>query len=197
MGVVRTVLGDIGPDAIGQVMFHEHVLFDFVPPGAASDRDAEIAPEDRWQIDYRSNEAAANARQSDATIAAAELRHFAADGGSLIVDQSVHGLARDPEGLADAARASGVHVVAAAGCYTAPYLPASLLAMDVDALTERFAAEITHGLDGTSIRAGLIGEIGCSWPLHPFERNALRAASRAARETGAALSVHPGRAPGA
>lgn len=197
MGVVRTVLGDIDPDDVGQVMFHEHVLFDIVPPGGTSGRDAAITPEDRWQIDYRSNEAPANAHQSDPVIAAAELRHFAADGGSLIVDQSVHGLARDPQGLALAARSSGVHVVAAAGCYTAPYLSASVLAMDIDALTERFAAEVTKGLDGTPIRAGLIGEIGCSWPLHPFERRALQAASRAARATGATLSVHPGRAPGA
>lgn len=203
MGYVRTVLGDIAPEDVGQVMVHEHVLFDIVPPGAplgappgaTGDRDAEIAPEERWQIDYRSNETPANARQTDPVIAAQELRHYAADGGSLIVDQSVAGLARDPEGLAQAARASGVHVVAAAGSYTAPYVSTDLLDLSVDALAARFAGEVTTGLDGTPIRAGLIGEIGCSWPLHPFERRALRAAARAARATGAALSVHPGRAP--
>lgn len=197
MGVVRTVLGDINPDDVGQVMFHEHILFDIVPPGVRGDREAEITPEDRWQINYRSNEAPANARQTDSGVAADELRHFAADGGNLIVDQSVFGLARDPEGLAKAARASEVHVVAAAGCYTAPYLSSDLLNMDTDTLAERFAAEVFHGLDGTPIRAGLIGEIGCTWPLHPFERRALKAAARAAVATGAALSVHPGRAPGA
>jgi phosphotriesterase-related protein len=197
MGVVRTVLGDIDPDSVGHVMFHEHVLFDIVPPGAAGDRNAEITPQDRWQIDYRSNEAPANAHQTDPAIAAAELRHFAADGGSLIVDQSVHGLARNPEGLAHTARASGVHVVASAGCYTAPYLSSALIEMDTDALASRFAAEVTQGLDGTPVRAGLIGEIGCSRPLRAFERRALRAAARAAQTTGAALSVHPGRAPDA
>ena len=108
MGVVRTVLGDINPDDVGQVMFHEHVLFDIVPPDARGDGEAEITPEDRWQIDYRSNEAPANACQTDSGVAADELRHYAADGGNLIVDQSVFGLARDPEGLAKAARASGL-----------------------------------------------------------------------------------------
>lgn len=197
MGVVRTVLGDIDPAGVGKVMFHEHVLFDIVPPGAPGDREAEITPDMRWQVDYRSNEAPANAHQTDPGIAALELRRFAEDGGSLIVDQSVFGLARDAEGLAMAARASGVHVVAAAGCYTAPYLSTGILGMDTDALAERFAHEVTEGLDGTGIRAGLIGEIGCSWPLHPFERSALRAAARAARTSGAALSVHPGRSPDA
>lgn len=197
MGVVRTVLGDIAAETVGPVTIHEHVLFDIVPPGSRGDRAAEIAPEDRWQVDYRSNDCPANAHQTDIAIATAELRHYAADGGSLIVDQSVAGLARDAAGLAEAARASGVHVVAAAGCYTVGYLPSAMLHLDIDAFTARFTAEVTEGLDGTGIRAGLIGEIGCSWPLHPVEARALSAAARAAIATGAALSVHPGRHPAA
>lgn len=194
MGYVRTVTGDMDPAELGNVAIHEHVLFDIVPPDAVGDRDNSICPEDRWQIDYRSNEHPANAHQTDVDVASAELRHFARDGGGLIVDQSVHGLARDAEGLARASRASGVSVVAAAGCYTSAYLSEPVLALDTDALTERFAAEVTEGLDGTTIRAGLIGEIGCSWPMAPFERRALLAGARAALRTGAALSVHPGRA---
>jgi len=193
--VVRTVLGDVDPKDVGQVLFHEHVLFDIVPPGSAGDREAEINFQNCWQIDYRSNENPANSHQIDPDIAAQELHHLAEDGGSLIVDQSVGGLARDPEGLAQAARASGIHVVAAAGSYTSAYLSPSDMAMDIDALTHRYTVEVIDGLDGTSIRAGLIGEMGCSWPIHPFERRALKAAARAACATGAALSVHPGRAP--
>ncbi|MEJ6609950.1 MAG: hypothetical protein QNL63_09500 [Paracoccaceae bacterium] len=193
--MVRTVLGDVDPKDVGQVLFHEHVLFDIVPPGSAGDREAEINFQNCWQIDYRSNENPANSHQIDPDIAAQELHHLAEDGGSLIVDQSVGGLARDPEGLAQAARASGIHVVAAAGSYTSAYLSPSDMAMDIDALTHRYTLEVIDGLDGTSIRAGLIGEMGCSWPIHPFERRALKAAARAACATGAALSVHPGRAP--
>ncbi|MEJ6684359.1 MAG: aryldialkylphosphatase [SAR86 cluster bacterium] len=192
---MRTVLGDVDPKDVGQVLFHEHVLFDIVPPGSAGDREAEINFQNCWQIDYRSNENPANSHQIDPDIAAQELHHLAEDGGSLIVDQSVGGLARDPEGLAQAARASGIHVVAAAGSYTSAYLSPSDMAMDIDALTHRYTVEVIDGLDGTSIRAGLIGEMGCSWPIHPFERRALKAAARAACATGAALSVHPGRAP--
>lgn len=197
MPAVRTVLGDVDPASIGPAMIHEHVLFDIVPRAATGDRCAEIRPEDRWQIDYRSNETAANAHQTDPEIAAAELRAYARDGGALIVDQSTAGLARDPEGLAAAARASGVHVVAAAGTYTAPFLDPETVAIDEDALADRFTAEIACGIGGTRVRAGLIGEIGCSWPVAPVERRALRAAVRAQRRTGAAISVHPGRHPAA
>ncbi|MEM7567826.1 MAG: aryldialkylphosphatase, partial [Pseudomonadota bacterium] len=62
---------------------------------------------------------------------------------------------------------------------------------------ERFVGEIVQGVDGTDIRAGLIGEIGCSWPLEPVEERALVAAARAQARTGATISVHPGRHPDA
>lgn len=195
MGFVRTVLGDVEPTEIGPVLMHEHVLFDIVPPNAIGEYDAPILPQDRWQVDYRSNETPANAHQTDPVVATSELAAFALDGGSLIVDQSVAGLARDAAGLAHASRNSGVHVVAAAGTYTADFLGPETLAMDESTLTARFTAEIDTGMDGTDIRAGLIGEIGCSWPLHPFEHRALVAAARTQAATGAAISVHPGRHP--
>jgi len=43
------------------------------------------------------------------------------------------------------------------------------------------------------VQAGIIGEIGCSWPLHKDERKVLLAAALASKETGAAICVHPGR----
>lgn len=192
--IVRTVTGDRPASTFGSIMVHEHILFDIVPPGLRDGaRDVPITAENRWQIDYLSNAVPANARQRDVDAAASELAAFVEDGGDLIVDQSVHGLARDPEGLRRASRSSGCAIVAAAGTYTAPFLDPEIAAMDVDALTGRFVAEVTEGLDGTQVRAGLIGEIGCSWPLEPVERRALVAAARASVVTGAGLSVHPGR----
>jgi len=193
-GIVRTVRGDIAATDIGRIAFHEHLLFDLVRPAerAAID-DPPITMTNRWQVDYRSNENRNNARQTDPNITAIELSAFAADGGALVVDQSTYGIGRDPLGLAHASARAGVHVVAAAGTYVAHYLSAEEQALDVDQLTARFTAEVQSGLDGTGICAGLIGEIGCSWPMAPVERRALVAAARASRATGAAISVHPGR----
>ncbi|MCE0504963.1 hypothetical protein LR948_06340 [Roseivivax sp. GX 12232] len=191
--MIRTVLGDLSPDAVGPVMLHEHVLFDIVPPGASGVPEAPIVPEARWQADYRSNELAANACQRDVGVATRELALFAEDGGGLVVDQSVRGLARDAEGLARAARESGVHLVAAAGTYVEDRVPSDVRALSAEALCDLFTAEVTEGLDGTEVRAGIIGEMGCSWPLTPFEARALSAAAGAQAATGAAISVHPGR----
>nr|WP_261332172.1 hypothetical protein [Mameliella sediminis] len=186
-------MGDVSADAVGPALLHEHVLFDIVPPGAAGDRHADIAVPDRWQVDYRSNECAANALQRDEAAATAELARYAQDGGALIVDQSVFGLARDPAGLARVSAASGIHVVACAGTYVEPYVPEPVRALSAGALADRFTTEVATGCDGTPIRAGLIGEMGCSWPLTAFETRALEAAAEAQARTGAAISVHPGR----
>ncbi len=195
--MVRTVLGDRPASEFAAVLAHEHVLFDITPPARRGKPAAAVTLETRWQDDYRSNENPANAAQTDRVAATAELRLLRADGGDLIVDQSVGGLARDAAGLAAASAASGVAVVACSGVYTADYLDEATLAADVDALTDRFTREVAEGLDGGPHRAGLIGEIGCSWPLDPVERRALVAAARAQRATGAGISVHPGRDPAA
>ncbi len=193
--VVRTVTGDLPAETLGSVLLHEHLLFDLVAPGRAHQAGPPITIETRWQIDYLSNANPENARQRDVDVAAGELARLGAEGGGVLVDQSVIGIGRDPEGLARASATSGVAVVAATGTYTEPFLNAELRAAGVDDLAALFVQEIREGMAQTAIRAGIIGEIGCSWPVAPVERRALEAAALAQQETGAAISVHPGRHP--
>lgn len=195
--MVRTVCGDKPASDFSTVLVHEHLLFDITPPGADRSAAEPITMATRWQTDYRSNDNSANACQQHLDTASTELRALIADGGDLIVDQSTFGLARDAQGLRAASIDSGCSVVAAAGTYTTPYLDEAILDLDIEALTQRFIDEVLVGLDGTDIKAGLIGEIGCSWPLEPFEQRALQAAARASLATGAGISVHPGRNPAA
>jgi phosphotriesterase-related protein len=72
---------------------------------------------------------------------------------------------------------------------------------EVKLTEERVAEEIVRdievGVDDTGIRAGMIGEIGCSWPLENSEKVSLRGAARAQKQTGAGLNIHPGRSPDA
>jgi len=65
----------------------------------------------------------------------------------------------------------------------------------VDDLTLEIVSDIREGIDGTGVRAGVIGEIGCTYPWLPNEKKSLRAAVAAQVETGAPLMVHPGRDP--
>lgn len=42
------------------------------------------------------------------------------------------------------------------------------------------------------MKAGIIGELGCTTNLTPNEEKVLRAGARAQKKTGAAISIHPG-----
>jgi phosphotriesterase-related protein len=87
-----------------------------------------------------------------------------------------------------------VNIVMGAGYYIdQSYSPG--LGMDRKSegqVAEQFIREIREGAENTSIRAGIIGEIGCSWPLTENERKVLRGAALAQQESGAAITIHPG-----
>jgi phosphotriesterase-related protein len=53
--------------------------------------------------------------------------------------------------------------------------------------------EVTEGIDNTGIKAGIIGELGCSQPapFHPEERKVIKAAVLAQKQTGVCITIHP------
>ena len=80
-----------------------------------------------------------------------------------------------------------------AGYYVGPSHPADMDARTEESITREIVRDLTEGVGETGVRAGLIGEIGCSWPWTPNERKSVRAAAEAAKQTGAPLMIHPGR----
>ena len=76
MTKIRTVLGDIPSDDIGNIMMHEHVLFDISLPGSNNNHISKITTKDRWQVNYLSNRNPENACQKDIATAVDELGFF-------------------------------------------------------------------------------------------------------------------------
>ena len=196
-GQIQTVLGAIAPDALGAVLMHEHLLCDLRPPAerASAEPEIEITLENAFEVTYRPGEHRGNHRLGDVAVATREAAWFKAAGGGTIVEVTTGGLSPDPDGLARIARDSGVNIVLGAGFYTEPYLDPATTGRSVEALAETIVEQLMRGAWGTGVRCGIIGEIGCSWPLTPFERRSLRAAATAQRRTGAAITIHPGRHP--
>ncbi|XP_025072608.1 phosphotriesterase-related protein isoform X2 [Alligator sinensis] len=60
-------------------------------------------------------------------------------------------------------------------------------------LTDIIVNEILSGADGTNIKCGVIGEIGCSWPLTECEKKVLQATAHAQSQLGCPVIIHPGR----
>ena len=203
-GLVQTVLGTVQPSELGAATTHEHLYIDFsfmyrpaqdTPSPELAD--APITLENLGWIrrNYYSNRA--NLTLLDLDTLVDEVGKFKAAGGGAIVDATTAGIGRDPHALARISRESGVHVIMGAGYYVEAVHPADMGVRSVDDLAREIIGDVVDGVEGSGIRAGIIGEVGCTWPLAPTERKSLLAAAVAQRETGAAILVHPGRDPDA
>ncbi len=195
---VMTVTGQIAPEALGVTLMHEHVLCDLTNPVRRGEPrvDLPISLENRHELDYRPMVPGHHVL-TDMAVAAHDLAAFWDAGGHTILDLTTGGLAPDPGRLAELSRRTGVAIVLGAGFYTDAYVDEDTRALSAEGLADMIEEQLMEGAWGTDIRCGLIGEIGVSWPMTPFEERALVAAALAQRRTGAAINVHPGRHPDA
>ena len=199
-GLVQTVLGPVSPQELGPTSTHEHLLIDFscmfVPSEEASERHKAHQPltlENLAWVRYDPFRNLDNLYMTDEDTAIKEATLFREAGGGTIVDATTIGIGRDPAALARIARATGLNVVLGGGYYVDAVHPEGMDDKTDADLAEEMVREITVGVGDTGVRAGIIGELGCSWPLTDNEAKVLRAGARAQRETGAAILIHPGR----
>ena len=199
-GMVRTVLGDIEPAEVGMTSMHEHLFIDFTvvfqPPVEATAKARAYEPvslSNLGRVRYNPFGSFTNLLLLDQDEAIEEVGHFTRVGGGTIVDVTTIGIGRDPIGLGNIARATGANIVMGAGYYIAPSHPDGMDEVTVDDLTAEMVGDVTTGVGNTGIKAGIIGELGCGWPLHDNERKVLLAAAVAQQETGASILIHPGR----
>ena len=172
MSEVQTVLGRVPAETIGFTLPHEHtrcVLW-HIP-----------ARWDYWQL------------TGEEDVIGAELGRFRDAGGSCLVDVSLQSIGRDPARLRRLAEATGLQLVMGCGWYRQAYYPAEALIgrRSVDDLAAELVREFEAGAEGTAARPGIIGEIGTDKPwLTGEEERVHRAAARAARVTGMAVTTH-------
>ncbi|XP_073190215.1 N-acetyltaurine hydrolase isoform X2 [Lepidochelys kempii] len=122
-----------------------------------------------------------------------ELLHYKAAGGGTIVENTTMGISRDVKTLKKLAEETGVHIIAGAGFYVHATHSSETQAMSVEQLTDIIVNEILRGADGTDIKCGVVGEIGCSWPLTESENKVLQATAHAQSQLGCPIIIHPGR----
>jgi phosphotriesterase-related protein len=179
-GFVRTVLGDVEPDALGVTYAHEHLIVD--------------SPliEDRF----------AHIHLSSVEAAVAEVGECAAVGVSAMVDAMPCAAGRDVVRLAQISRGTGVHVLAATGLHTARYYPGRAWVVEepADVLAELFRADIEDGIDRydyggpvvrrTEHRAGIVKVATIGERLSDAERRVFEAAAAVHRTTGVPILTH-------
>jgi predicted metal-dependent phosphotriesterase family hydrolase len=167
-----TVRGPIDPADLGVTLPHEHTAISLwhIPNRW-----------DYWEL------------TRDESLIVEELGRFRDAGGRSIVDVTPPGVGRDPAWLLRVSEASGLNVVMGCGWYRGAYYPAEtrIDRRSVDDLVAELVAEATNGVAGTGIRPGIIGEIGTDKPwVSAQEERVHRAAARAAKQTGLAITTH-------
>ncbi|MFQ5879507.1 MAG: phosphotriesterase, partial [Dehalococcoidia bacterium] len=159
----------IHPEEMGITAMHEHILWG--PPGW------EWNPQ-WWYSVPRIYEKIYN-----------ELLDFKGLGGATFVDVSGIGLGRDLDFYVNLARSTGVHIVACTGFWEGYGILGYFHDKDIDYFTELFVHELTKGMGKTNIKAGII-KVGTGPTMTPLEELTFRAAARAAKETGCAVTTH-------
>ena len=172
-GLIRTVLGDIAPEPWGITNAHAHLV---------SAPDASKPP-------FDTTGAAELAMTLDDSLP--ELEDFARAGGFCLVDLTPMGMGRDPAALVRASEETGVHTVMGSGIYHQAHHPEAIAGLNDEQIAEIIIREITEGVNGAGVRAGIIGEQGTyQGPITRREHTVFRASAIAAVETGAAVTTH-------
>lgn len=200
-GFVQGVTGPLRAADLGVTHMHEHLVSDFrtyLPAEAGPEDDALLTEPlglaNRYELQTRVlNEHVLRVDRLEDALD--EATAFRAAGGRTVVDATSHGIGRNPEALVTVAERTGLNVVMGSGWYVAGSMAPEVQERPVEALAEEIEHELTVGVGDTGIRAGIIGEVGLSWPHHPAEIRSLRAACLAQQRTGVALQIHPGRHP--
>lgn len=176
--VVPTYRGPVRADELGWTLTHEHVFV--LSPEL--DRDH---PHPEWD--------------PDAAVEAAigGLDDLYSLGVRTVVDLTVPGLGRDVALVARVAARTRVHLVAATGWYTDDVLPPYFrthgpgrLVGGPEPLGEMFRRDVTEGIGGSGVRAGMLKVVTDTPGFTPDVTRVLEAVALVAVETGVPVTTH-------
>jgi predicted metal-dependent phosphotriesterase family hydrolase len=198
--MIMSVTGPVAVDQLGVTLMHEHLLINQVREqrrtGLVNDFEALLAE----LVTFR-----ANGGQTVVDLTSGELsagaasdpgQRYTKNGGSGASSRHTRGPAHVQE-LRRLSEQSGVRLIAGTGHYRDPYLDNRWFdEHSVDEIAELLVRDLDEGFPGTTVRAGVIGEIGSDkWYVSAAEERSFRAAARASIRTGVVISTHAARWP--
>lgn len=170
MAQLWTTLGPRTADELGLILPHEHLFVDLrtpdVPGFAEANADEVIA------------------------LMAPEVEKAKAAGVTALVECTPVGVGRRADLDKAVSEATNFPVVVPTGIYREPWVPAWAQQASEQALYEWMLGELTDQIEGSGVRAAWIKLSAGDDGLTDTETRILRAAARAAKETGAVIGSH-------
>ena len=180
MSFIRTLTGDIDPEALGVTYAHDHLFC--IPP---------LWKEKQFD-DFLIDDV-------EASIKDVEL--FVRAGGQAVYDATAIDYGRDPVALKTISERTGIKIIATAGFNKAVMWPGQMHGQNATfqqwiddrsraEIRDHIAGEITTGLDDTKLRAGVV-KFGTGYnTISNSEDKVLRATLDAHKETNAPVHSH-------
>jgi len=120
-----------------------------------------------------------------------EFKDLKSKGVSTIIDVTNRGMGRNTEYVLEVMSETGLNILQATGYYKEPFLPEEVYRISEKEMAKILIDEILYGIDGTSTKAEVIGEVGTSLnKVEEMELKVFEAASRAHIETGKPIITH-------
>lgn len=193
--MIQTVNGLINKNQFGIASAHEHVFIDMKNCVSITGEEKEIfyksfTPQDRYAVNCDPYAILDNALMDEYDIALKELKQFKRYGGATIVDCTLDEIGRDANKLKKISVESGVNILIGTGHYYHKAHFNYVKKSSIKELYEEIKNDLTVGVQGTDIKAGLIGEIGTSATISDDEKKCLRAGGMASCEFNKAIHVH-------
>ena len=109
-----------------------------------------------------------------------------------IVDMTNQSMGRAPEYVRRLTEETGINIILSTGHYLEDFIDPAILNQTPEAIAEEAIRDLTVGIDGSGMKAGIIGEIAWSYPKpREKELKSWEGMCIAARRTGAVISTHP------
>lgn len=172
---VMTVNGLIEPQRMGFTLIHEHIMADFIG--------AEKFSKSRFNAD------------EVVEVALPFVKDIKARGVDTLIDCTPAYLGRDARVLKRIADSTGINMLTTTGYYGAvneKFVPAHAYKESAQQLADRWIDEWKNGIEGTSVKPGLIKTSTDKGPLTPMQRKLIQAAGITHLATGLTIAVHSG-----
>ncbi len=158
---IQTVRGPVALQALGPTMMHEHVFTDFRP----------------------------QFREENLAFARQELQKLVDAGGRTLVDVGPKP-DRDLTLYQELGSQIALNIVLCTGCYDMAVAPEPMRSWSSEKWAAHMLRELTEGIDGTPLRAGVIKVGTHKVQLDSLDETLLRAAGSVQRQTGVPICCH-------
>lgn len=195
--MIQTVTGAVPKSELGIVTPHEHIFIDLRVffekreiPGFDNSDGVKVSIGNLGVLNRDPYALRDNLLMDDYSLQKEEILRFKQAGGRTVVDATTAGIGRNPRLLQKIALETGLNVIMGAGYYVGSTYSEELKRMAPEQIAQTILGEIQTGIDGTGIKAGVIGEIGISEVFDDCERKVLLASAIAQKQTGLGILVH-------